>query len=289
MATWCGRRAPGWTGPEPARAAAVAVGRGGYGPLVTWKRTVVPVLVAATVLLTGCDQTKWIEEVGAPATPTDAAGLAAFLRDGTASIRSAHLELSVEAAGNSITGSGDETLEDGKAESFDLTENIPGLGDIRVLMVDGRTYVQLPAGINPGAKPWLLISTESSNPVVQQLATSLQSVTSSSSLDQYTAFTEAATVKVVGSEPVDGVAATHYALDVDVTKLPNDTPGRSDLLSAGLVKLPVDLWVDTHGRPVKVSEELTVQNQKVTTLVTLSRFDEAVTITAPPADQVATG
>ena len=38
---------------------------------------------------------------------------------------------------------------------------------------------------------------------------------------------------------------------------------------------------------MKVSEELTVRNQKVTTLVTLSRFDEDVSITAPPADQVA--
>jgi hypothetical protein len=40
---------------------------------------------------------------------------------------------------------------------------------------------------------------------------------------------------------------------------------------------------------VKVQEELTVQNQKVTTLVTLGRFDEDVSITAPPADQVTTG
>src|SRR3954453_20568106 len=113
----------------------------GYGPLVTWKRTVVPVVAAATVLLTGCDQTKWIEAVGAPATPTDAPGLAAFLRDGTASIRSAHVELEVDAAGDTITGSGDETLSNGRAESFDLTETIPGAGDIRVLLVDGQTYV----------------------------------------------------------------------------------------------------------------------------------------------------
>jgi hypothetical protein len=256
---------------------------------VTWKRTAVPLLVAATVLLTGCNQTDSIQGVGAPATPSDAASLAAALRDGTASIRSAHLELEVDAAGNSIKGSGDETLKDGKAEAFDLTETIPGVGDIRVLMADGKTYVQLPAGLNPSDKPWLLISTESSNPVVQQLATSLQSVTSSSSLDQYTAFTEAATVRVVGADQVNGADATHYALSVDVTKLPNDTPGRSDLLSAGLVTLPVDLWVDGKGRPVKVSEELTVQGQKVTTLVTLGDFDEDVTITAPPADQVATG
>src|SRR4051812_14361327 len=112
-------------------------------------RTVVPVFLAAAVLLTGCDQTQWLEEVGAPATPTDAAGLAAFLRDGTASIRSAHLELEVEAGGNTITGTGDETLSNGRAEAYDLTETIPGVGDLRVLMVDGQTYAQLPAGLNP--------------------------------------------------------------------------------------------------------------------------------------------
>lgn len=263
--------------------------RGGYGPYVTRKRIVVPALVAATVLLGGCDQTAWMDQVGTPAMPTDAPGLAAFLRDGTASIESAHLEISVDAAGTTITGSGDETLANGRAEALDLTETIPGAGEVRVLMVDGQTYVQLPTGINPSDKPWLLISADSSNPVVQQLAASLQSVTDTSSLDQYTAFTEAAAVEVVGEEDVDGVRTTHYALTVDVTELPNDTPGRSDILGAGVMRLPVDLWVDERGRPVKVSQELTVQGQQVTAVVTLGNFDEPVSITAPPADQVATG
>ena len=256
---------------------------------MTRKRTVVPAVLAAAVLLTGCDQTAWLDRVGQPAMPTDGPGLAAFLRDGVSGIESAHLELQVDAAGTSVTGSGDETLREGRATAFDLTETVPGAGDIRVVLVDGKTYVQLPPGLNPTDKPWLLISATSTNPTVQQLAASLQSVTDTSSLDQYTAFSQAATVRVVGQEQVDGAAATHYALTVDVTKLPNDTPGRADLLTAGLVQLPVDLWVDEQGRPVKVSEELTVQGQQITTVVTLSDFDEPVTVTAPPADQVSTG
>lgn len=261
---------------------------GGYGRHVLRKGAAVPAIVAAAVILAGCDQTAWMDQVGRPAMPTDAAGLAAFLRDGTASIESAHLDLEVTAAGATITGSGDQTLDHGRTEAFDLTQTVPGVGDIRVVMVDGQSYVQLPAGINPSDKPWLLVSSDSSNPVVQQLAASLESVTQSSSLEQYTAFTEASTVKVMGHEQVDGADATHYALTVDVTELPNGTPGRQDLLTAGLLTLPVDLWVDEHGRPVKVSEELTVRGQQISTLVTVSDFDKPVTITAPPADQVGT-
>jgi hypothetical protein len=46
--------------------------------------------------------------------------------------------------------------------------------------------------------------------------------------------------------------------------------------------------VDGKGRPVKVTENLTVQGQTVDTTVTIGDFDAPVTITAPPADQVAT-
>jgi len=251
------------------------------------KRLLVPAVVAAGVL-TGCDQTAWLDEVGAPATPTDAAGLAAFLREGTAGIDSAHLELEIDAGGTTITGSGDQTLVDGRTEATDLTETIPGAGDLRIVLVDGETYVQLPAALNTSGKPWVLVAEDSSNPLIRQLAASLESATQSSSVDQYTLFAEASTVQVVGEEEIDGVPATHYSLTVDVTALPNDSPGRRELLGAGVVQLPVELWVDAEGRPVRMTQEVTAGGQEVSTVVSLSDFDEPVTITAPPADQVAT-
>jgi hypothetical protein len=157
-------------------------------------------------------------------------------------------------------------------------------------MAAGQTYVQLPAPLSTPQKPWVLVSTDSSNPAVRQLATTLAQTQQSAALDQYTAFTQAASdLQVVGPEQVDGADATHYRLGVDVTKLPENAPGRETLLSAGLTSLPVDLWVDGHGRPVKVTEDLTVQGQEVDTVVTIGNFDVPVSITAPPADQVATG
>jgi hypothetical protein len=149
--------------------------------------------------------------------------------------------------------------------------------------------VQLPPSINRTGKAWALVSTSSSNPVIKQLATTLESAQQSASLQQYTDFTEAASgLQVVGQEQVAGADATHYHLTVDVTKLPQASPGREQLLTAGVLSLPVDVWVDAKGRPVKLTEELTVQDQQVSTVVTVGSFDAPVSITAPPADQVST-
>lgn len=261
-----------------------------------------PLLAATAVVLGGCgggtvDGTassgSASSSSAAPtsaAAPTDAAGLAAALQKGARTIRSAHLSLQVTAAGKTIQGEGDETLSDGKLQDLDLTETVPGAGQIRIVMAAGKTYVQLPAQVDKSGKPWVLVSTTSSNAVVAQLATTLQQTQQSASLDQYTAFTQAATgLQVVGREQVGGADATHYKLDVDVTKLPEALPEREALLTAGLMSLPVELWVDDQGRPVKVTEDVTVQGQQIDTVVTLGAFDAPVTITAPPADQVATG
>jgi hypothetical protein len=270
-----------------------------YGPRVSTRRQLgcLSTLAAATVVLAGCGggavegtASSGSASSSSAAPPTDAAGLAAALQQGARSIRSAHLSLLVSAAGQTIDGQGDETLSAGKLQDLDLTETVPGAGQIRILMAGGQTYVQLPASVNRSGKPWTLVSTSSSNPVVAQLASTLEQTQQSASLDQYTAFTRAATgLQVVGPEQVGGADATHYKISVDVTRLPETQPGREQLLSAGLTTLPVDLWVDAEGRPVKVTEDLTVQGQTVDTTVTIGNFDAPVTITAPPADQVATG
>jgi hypothetical protein len=246
------------------------------------------VLPAALALagLAGCDQTAWMDTVRAASAPTDAAGLARFLRDGTESIHSAHLELSVTAAGITVDAEGDETLDAGRLRSLDLSEDVPGAGRLRVVVVGGDTYVQLPEQLQTSGRPWVRVTQDSKDPVVRQLAASLSSVADSGSLDQYTAFTEAATITGQRADQVDGESVTHYTLDVDVTRLRGDVPGRQELMMAGLTTLPVDLWVDSHGRPVKVSEQFTVQGQQVETTVTISDFDVPVTVTAPPADQV---
>jgi hypothetical protein len=220
---------------------------------------------------------------------TDAAGLATLLHQGVSSVNSLHLTLNVSTGNQVIKGEGDTKLADGTLQALDITEEVGSAGRVRLIVADGKTYVQLPATMNQSGKPWVLVSRDSSNPTVRTMATLIQSVQSAASPSQITAFTSAARrVTLVGNEPLDGTQVNHYSIDVDVDKLPNTLPGRQLLLGAGLTSLPVELYVDGEGRPVKVTQDLTVRGQRSSTVITLSKFNEPVSISAPPADQVAT-
>ena len=224
----------------------------------------------------------------APA-PTDAAGLAALLHQGIASVNSLHLILDVSTGGQVIKGEGDTKLAGGTLQALDISEVVGSAGNVRLIVVDGKTYVQLPATLNQSGKPWVLVSRDSTNPTVRTMATLIESVQNAASPGQITAFTSAARrVTLVGNESLDGIQVNHYSIDVDVAKLPNTMPGRQMLLGAGLTSLPVELYVDGEGRPVKITQDLMLNGQRSSTVITLSKFNEPVSISAPPADQVAT-
>jgi hypothetical protein len=248
---------------------------------------------AAVVGLTGCGAgsagtASSSSAATSSAPPTDAAGLAALLKSGANTVRSAHLNMTVNAGTVSVVGSGDETAADGKLQSLDLTEDLPSAGKLRILLVGDKTYLQLPATLNKSGKPWVLVSAASTNPQVRQLASILDSVRQAASLGQFTTFSSVATVTAHEPATVDGAPTTHYSLKVDVSKLPDSLPGKQQLVTAGLSSLPVELWVDKQGRPVKVTEQLTAHGQTVSTQVTVSKINDPVTITPPPADQVST-
>jgi hypothetical protein len=244
-------------------------------------------LVLPLVIVAGCSSSGGGS--GVPdGMPTDAAGLGQLLQSGTATIRTAHIVLDISLAGQELTGSGDETLDNGQLVSLDLKESLPGgQGTIEVVVVDGTTYAKLPPSLNSGDKPWLLVTPDSTNQIVQQLARSLDTALNSASLGSVGVFTRAAkSVEGKGTDTIEGVETTHYEIVVDVAKLPADTPGKDALESSGVDEIPLDLYIDSQGRPVRINEELTVQGTKVTTKATLSDFNAPVTITAPPSNQV---
>ncbi|MGH3719572.1 MAG: hypothetical protein ACRDRI_12195 [Pseudonocardiaceae bacterium] len=197
----------------------------------------------------------------------------------------------MSAAGQTIKGEGDEKLSGATLQAGDISEEIgPDLTlRLRLIIIDRTTYAQLPAELNPAGKPWVRLTPDSSNPTIRTMATLIESVRNSASLDQSTTFTSAARrVTLVGKESLDAVPVTHYSIEVDVAKLPSTTPGRQTLLGAGVTTLPVELSVDDEGRPVKLTQDVTVQGQSASTVITLSRFNAPVSISAPPPDQVAT-
>lgn len=80
-------------------------------------------------------------------------------------------------------------------------------------------------------------------------------------------------------------------LSVDPTKVHAagiTAAAKAALAQAHITKIPVDLWVDSRNRPVKMSEKVTVKGQTVSLPATMGQFNQPVTITAPPASQVST-
>jgi hypothetical protein len=265
--------------------------------MVRRRRFSFALLSAAVSALAGCSSTIAGQGSGAPgigatgsgSAPTDAPGLAALMQHAVASVTSVHVKFDVEAAGQGIKGAGDETLSGGKVTSFDLSETVSQTGTLRLRIVDGKTYVGLPPALNHSGKPWALVTANSSDPVIRSMNASISDAQNVASLATPSAFVAAAkSVKLDGPDQVDGAAATHYSIVVDVTKLPSSFPGLQALVSSGLSTLPVELWIDGQGRPVKVTEDLSVHGQSVSSLIGLSKYNAPVHITAPPPGQVST-
>jgi hypothetical protein len=160
---------------------------------------------------------------------------------------------------------------------------------VQVRIVGEETFVALPKSLNKSAKPWVVVTSDSNDPVIKSLDASLKSAREAVSPDTASTFADTAkSLRLVGTEQVNGAAASHYSIAVDVSKLPAAYPGRDALMSAGLKTLPVELWIDEHGRPVRLSEKFSAQGQVISTVLNLSNFNATLHITAPPASQVST-
>lgn len=219
----------------------------------------------------------------ATGTPVQPAVLAGRLQHALAGARSVHIRLSTAVTGSStITGSGDVALDKGTISAADITEALPnGLGSVRLVVAGGRTYARLPAGLAPKGTPWTLLSTSSTQPLVAQLATTVDSVLSVASPATVVTFVRSASsVRLLGPASLDTVPTRHYRVLVDPSRLP------SSLSSGSAASVPIDLYTDRSGRPVRLRGSLALGGAQVTPTVTLSDYGKAVSISAPPASQV---
>lgn len=208
-----------------------------------------------------------------------------------ASVHSATFEMTIEAEGQKITGTGSETMSHGKLDEADVSEDLTALGQgtIRVIISHHKTYAQLPPALNSSGKPWVLVSENSTNPIIAQMASSMHDTLNNASIQTYGYFAQAASdMKKIGTESVNGVSTTHYSTDLDVSKLPSNYPNRAMMQSAGVDNIPVDMWVDAQHRPVRVETSATVQGHAVHADFTITAYNKPVTISAPPAADVAT-
>lgn len=98
-------------------------------------------------------------------------------------------------------------------------------------------------------------------------------------------------VTQVGTAQIGGVPTTEYQGQIDLT---SGTTG-STIVSQqfaqalGLQNIPVDVWIDDSGRARQVETSFTVLGLTIKAQEQIGSFGTGVSVTAPPADQVADG
>ena len=207
-----------------------------------------------------------------------------------AEVSSAHLQVAIDADGQPIDVTGDETLHAGTVQALRAsTDALSATSPVQLVVTGGKTYAKLPKSLNPSTKPYVLVSAASKNAKIRQLASTIDFALGAVSLNLVSSLAGATkSARLIGPATVAGAPATRYALTIVTAKLPPDFPARSLLVASGLSELPADVYLDRADRPVQVSQTVTVQGHGIAVKVLVSRYDQPVQITAPPAGQVAT-
>jgi hypothetical protein len=205
---------------------------------------------------------------------------ASALAQSQAKARSAHIDATVKAAGQSGTIAADLSgLGDPGGVATDMKLDLAGQ-HLQLVMVDKVLYVKgAPVGSLSG-KPWLKVNVgNSDNP--------LSKVFNTVNPANYAAYFEGiTTLRNRGLQTVDGVRTRHYTVTVDTAKMAARNPAfRGQSLSGlGLPNaLTSEVYVDAENRPVKMS--LAVGNV-VSLQAHFSKYGQPFSIQAPPADQV---
>jgi hypothetical protein len=225
---------------------------------------------------------------------TEVSGLAAQITHGAASVKSAQGTLNVDAGPLTQVSTFRQQMSGGQITAFDDQIDTTFQGNqtkVHLLYVDQTIY--LDRGQN--GKPWIVAKPDSSDQVAAQLAKTFPQSLAQSSIKYYALMVSAAhDLKVVGVENVDGVPAVHYQFVVDpralVAKLsPDQGQQMQQAIDAGVDSVPADEWVDAQGRPLRVTDSVTAQRQTAKIDLRLGHYDEPITVTAPPADQIDQG
>ena len=180
----------------------------------------------------------------------------------------------------------------------DMTVDIPAIGtspggSIEVRRIGQDVYVkaaQLPAV--DGGKPWVHVLLSQFEQGQSQSSNPFGSLSDGDPTKILALLQQlGAQVTQVGTSRIDGVATTEYQGVLDLAGGTTSSTIVSQQLAQalGLSSVPVDVWIDGQGRARQVSMSLSVFGLTVKAGEHLGSFGAPVSVSAPPADQVADG
>jgi hypothetical protein len=237
-------------------------------------------LIAATALLVaGCTSSGGTGTSSAPPTSSGTSKLATTVADamrkGLAAVTSAHLVIDAGSLGGKSVG--DVKYSNGQATASQLTINAGGAAQI--VTVGDTTYAKLPAGRNTTGKPWVVVSNDSNNEFVRALSSQVSLVKAATSLP--------AIADAVGTaKSISSKGANSYAIQLDPSKVSDPNLGGA-LRDLGENPVPVTLVLDKSSRPTQIKIMVKLGSSSFPIVIGVSNFNAPLTITAPPADQVA--
>ena len=196
--------------------------------------------------------------------------------------RSAHIAMSVKVDTNTV----DTTVEGAGAVDFSNGSGwftIDALGQHIEVRTDAKTLYVLPSG----AKTWLAAKVDD--------ASALGSF--GTGPDAAIAFVDLlrgdAEVKDLGTEKVGGADARHVraTIDVDTAIAKAGVGGKAGLqaladLAAKKGSLPIDVWIDDAGLPVRQRLSGLLQGFKVVITLDLDKFGSKLGVAIPPEGEV---
>ena len=195
--------------------------------------------------------------------------------------KSVHIESTIQAAGQTVTMSGDVTgLSDVKTLAMSMAVDVMDK-DIDLRLVDQMLYVK---GLGVGTdKPWVKLDlTDANNP----LSSFLDSAGPQSFLSYLKAVSK---IRDEGTEVVDGVETRHYTVTINTAKALAASPamkGHGAVSKLGLpAKLKADVWLNADNLPVKMAVKL---GDVASFEAHFTDYGKRVVVKAPPARSVGT-
>jgi hypothetical protein len=209
------------------------------------------------------------------------ANFAAEVSQAQVKAETAHVDAKIGAQGQNMSMTGDMDMSK-KDVAFDFTMSGAALGNgAQFILVDKVIYLKVPQ-LTQSEKYVKVDTADGSDPMAKMFTQMLSQMNPSRTFEAFDAITK---LQDKGTQEIDGVETTHYAVTVD-TKKALEAQGLAGKVPTGQLPktLKYDVWVDAD----KLVRKLTMDVAGSTIDMTLSEWGEPVQISAPPASQTTT-
>ena len=186
----------------------------------------------------------------------------------------------VKGQGISISSTG-EAVQDVERRLVAGSFTVPGAGRMELRQVGDVVYVRIPGKPAPGGQSWFAMTTPAGAAAVggQDPLAMLKALSGSEEVDE------------VGTETVNGIATTHYEVDLDLTAIGELSaqnggtslpPGAADAID----EATADIWIDELDLPRRMQMRLEGQGMDFLFSLDFLDYGKPVEVVAPPASDV---